>query len=213
MFELDGQHVHRAERRAAVHVQRGRLAGGALRERRRRWTTTGSSWARAAIPTAQQCGWLKDRFGVSWQVIPTAMEEMFDDPESAGDAAGHERHAADEEAGHRRAGARVRRRGLNAASSHRRGRAKRGGGAAGAAPPLFPSAPAGRRLWGEARRPSSESVPMHSVHDHRAQLQESPSRRDARAHADGTRGALRLGGDGAQSPSAASPAIPACRRA
>jgi predicted 3-demethylubiquinone-9 3-methyltransferase (glyoxalase superfamily) len=34
-------------------------------------------------PKAQQCGWLKDRFGLSWQVIPTAMEEMFNNPESA----------------------------------------------------------------------------------------------------------------------------------
>jgi predicted 3-demethylubiquinone-9 3-methyltransferase (glyoxalase superfamily) len=33
-------------------------------------------------PEAQQCGWLKDRYGVSWQVIPTAMERMFDDPDS-----------------------------------------------------------------------------------------------------------------------------------
>jgi predicted 3-demethylubiquinone-9 3-methyltransferase (glyoxalase superfamily) len=33
-------------------------------------------------PAAQQCGWLKDRYGVSWQVIPTAMERMFDDPDS-----------------------------------------------------------------------------------------------------------------------------------
>ncbi|HEU4977186.1 MAG TPA: VOC family protein [Baekduia sp.] len=28
-----------------------------------------------------QCGWLKDRFGVSWQVVPTGMAELFSDPD------------------------------------------------------------------------------------------------------------------------------------
>jgi len=26
-----------------------------------------------------QCGWLKDRYGVSWQVVPDGMEELFSD--------------------------------------------------------------------------------------------------------------------------------------
>ena len=32
-----------------------------------------------------QCGWLKDRFGLSWQVVPTGMDEVFasSDPERA----------------------------------------------------------------------------------------------------------------------------------
>jgi predicted 3-demethylubiquinone-9 3-methyltransferase (glyoxalase superfamily) len=28
-----------------------------------------------------QCGWLKDRYGVSWQVTPGGMDEMFSDPD------------------------------------------------------------------------------------------------------------------------------------
>ena len=28
-----------------------------------------------------QCGWLKDRFGVSWQVVPAGMEELFAGPD------------------------------------------------------------------------------------------------------------------------------------
>ena len=34
-------------------------------------------------PKAQQCGWLKDRYGLSWQVVPRGMAEMLKDPESA----------------------------------------------------------------------------------------------------------------------------------
>jgi predicted 3-demethylubiquinone-9 3-methyltransferase (glyoxalase superfamily) len=29
----------------------------------------------------QQCGWLKDKYGVSWQVVPTALVEMMSDPD------------------------------------------------------------------------------------------------------------------------------------
>ncbi len=28
-----------------------------------------------------QCGWLKDRYGFSWQVVPEGMDELFSDPD------------------------------------------------------------------------------------------------------------------------------------
>lgn len=31
----------------------------------------------SAVPEAEQCGWLKDKFGVSWQVSPRAVEKML----------------------------------------------------------------------------------------------------------------------------------------
>jgi predicted 3-demethylubiquinone-9 3-methyltransferase (glyoxalase superfamily) len=34
-------------------------------------------------PAAQQCGWLKDRYGVSWQIVPTIMEELFNGKDMA----------------------------------------------------------------------------------------------------------------------------------
>jgi predicted 3-demethylubiquinone-9 3-methyltransferase (glyoxalase superfamily) len=30
---------------------------------------------------AQQCGWLQDKYGVSWQIVPVEMEEMMNDPD------------------------------------------------------------------------------------------------------------------------------------
>ncbi|HXF60892.1 MAG TPA: VOC family protein [Caldilineaceae bacterium] len=34
----------------------------------------------SADPSAEQCGWLKDRYGVSWQIVPTVVSELLSDP-------------------------------------------------------------------------------------------------------------------------------------
>ncbi|MBI4964535.1 MAG: VOC family protein [Desulfomonile tiedjei] len=33
----------------------------------------------SADPQAEQCGWLKDKYGLSWQIVPTVMNEMLKD--------------------------------------------------------------------------------------------------------------------------------------
>ena len=33
-------------------------------------------------PMAQQCGWLKDKYGLSWQIIPAALADMLKDHKS-----------------------------------------------------------------------------------------------------------------------------------
>lgn len=38
-------------------------------------------WSKlSTVPEAEQCGWCKDRFGLSWQVVPENMEELMNKP-------------------------------------------------------------------------------------------------------------------------------------
>lgn len=36
----------------------------------------------SALPEAEQCGWLKDKFGVSWQVVPVVLNDMLHDEDA-----------------------------------------------------------------------------------------------------------------------------------
>jgi predicted 3-demethylubiquinone-9 3-methyltransferase (glyoxalase superfamily) len=38
-------------------------------------------YALSADPEAENCGWLKDRYGVSWQIIPAALDQLMNDPD------------------------------------------------------------------------------------------------------------------------------------
>jgi predicted 3-demethylubiquinone-9 3-methyltransferase (glyoxalase superfamily) len=37
--------------------------------------------SRGGDPKAQQCGWLKDKYGLSWQIVPTVLVELLNDPD------------------------------------------------------------------------------------------------------------------------------------
>ena len=37
----------------------------------------------SAFPEAEQCGWLKDKYGFSWQITPTIMNDMMQDKDTA----------------------------------------------------------------------------------------------------------------------------------
>ncbi len=38
--------------------------------------------SRGGDEKAQMCGWLKDKYGVSWQIVPRVLIEMINDPDS-----------------------------------------------------------------------------------------------------------------------------------
>lgn len=39
--------------------------------------------ALSAAPEAEQCGWVKDRFGLSWQIVPVQLTRLLADPDRA----------------------------------------------------------------------------------------------------------------------------------
>jgi predicted 3-demethylubiquinone-9 3-methyltransferase (glyoxalase superfamily) len=40
-------------------------------------------WSKLSADGKGQCGWLKDKFGLSWQIIPTSLGQMLSDPDPA----------------------------------------------------------------------------------------------------------------------------------
>ena len=36
----------------------------------------------SAVPESEQCGWCKDKFGVSWQIVPGNMNELMAKPDA-----------------------------------------------------------------------------------------------------------------------------------
>lgn len=41
------------------------------------------SHALSAVPESEQCGWVKERFGLSWQIVPVQLTRLIADPDRA----------------------------------------------------------------------------------------------------------------------------------
>jgi predicted 3-demethylubiquinone-9 3-methyltransferase (glyoxalase superfamily) len=40
-------------------------------------------WSKlSAVPESEQCGWCKDKFGLSWQIVPENMGELIESPKA-----------------------------------------------------------------------------------------------------------------------------------
>ncbi|MGH7480868.1 MAG: VOC family protein [Longimicrobiales bacterium] len=80
-FELDGQHFTALNGgpmftfNEAISFQ---ILCDSQKEIDHYWEKLGAG----GDPKAQQCGWLKDRYGVSWQVVPREMGPLFEDHDS-----------------------------------------------------------------------------------------------------------------------------------
>jgi len=40
-------------------------------------------WFDNQAEEAEQCGWLQDKYGVSWQIVPTVLSKLLTDPDPA----------------------------------------------------------------------------------------------------------------------------------
>ena len=71
--------VHGPERRPGLSLHAGHLVLRQLHDPGRGRRALGQALRRRRQP--QQCGWLKDKFGLSWQIIPATLMELMSDPD------------------------------------------------------------------------------------------------------------------------------------
>ncbi len=97
-FELEGQRFIALNGGPACRVHPGDFTAGVVLHQ----DEVDALWEKllAGGGRESQCGWLQDRFGLSWQIIPTALMTLMSDPDPKNRVASH-CDAEDEENQHR----------------------------------------------------------------------------------------------------------------
>jgi predicted 3-demethylubiquinone-9 3-methyltransferase (glyoxalase superfamily) len=81
-FELDGQALTALNAGPQFHFTEAislQVYCDTQEELDRHW----EQLSKGGDPRAQQCGWLKDKYGLSWQIVPRLLTELLKDHESA----------------------------------------------------------------------------------------------------------------------------------
>jgi len=79
-FELDGQ-LFTALNAGPVFKFNEAISFQVLCDTQQEIDTYWQKLADGGDPKAQQCGWLKDKYGLSWQIDPKVLHEMISDPD------------------------------------------------------------------------------------------------------------------------------------
>jgi hypothetical protein len=74
-----GTKLHRFQRRAALYLFPDNIAFREMREPGRGGRVL-ESLSEGGKP--ERCGWLKDKFAVSWQIVPEVLDEMLNDADA-----------------------------------------------------------------------------------------------------------------------------------
>ena len=98
-FELDGTTIRRVKRRASLQIHRGNIVCRELRDQEE----MDELWEKLSEGGEKvECGWLKDKYGLSWQIVPTVLSEMLQDKDAEKSAKSDEGDAPNEETRHSR---------------------------------------------------------------------------------------------------------------
>ncbi len=82
-FELNGQHFTALNGGAGVFTMTGAVSFMIHCKDQAEVDHYWDAFTDGSDPASQNCGWITDKFGVTWQVVPDRLEELLADPDRA----------------------------------------------------------------------------------------------------------------------------------
>ena len=81
-FEIEGQKYVGSNGGPSSNLTKPFRSKCIARKHKRKWTIIFEKLSESGNQKAQQCGWLKDKYGVSWQIVPVVLTKMLQDKDA-----------------------------------------------------------------------------------------------------------------------------------